>query len=138
MIDAGLPATREDWPAGVLEALAAFRQGSVFPGAPGLYWGDPIAPVHRQTAAYAPEPAGECQSERSFPYGMVLTQTCDLVEEDAKSPRFPWVEVCPVYPVSWVPSDRRGHATRGRIQYLMPVRPEGETGDWVADPTLTP
>lgn len=133
VIDAGLPSNREEWPDGVLDALKSFRQGTVFRSGPGLYWGDPNSAVHTQTASYAPDVAGACEFADPFPYGMVLSQTCDVVEEDAKAPRFPWVEVCPVYPTEWLPGDRRGHAVRGRVQYLIPVHPKSEQGDWVAD-----
>lgn len=132
MIDAGLPKAVEDWPAGVLDAIAAFRQGSIFRASPGLYWADPSVPIHSQTAAYAPDEPGSCEFDDPFPYGMVLSQTCDLVEEEGV-PRFPWVEVCPVYPADWLPADRRGNAIRGRVLYLVPVQPEDESGNWVAD-----
>lgn len=96
MIEPGIPPDRGAWPDGLLDHLQRFRQGDLIAGFPALYLGDPDSPGHAQTAAYADSGPGVIEFE-PFPFGMVLTQTCDIREENSKRPSRPWVHVAPVY-----------------------------------------
>lgn len=97
MIEPGLQRSREDWPKGVLSHLQQFRQGDVFEGFPVPYIGNPEVAVHQQTKAYSGFDSEMIGFGDDFPYGMILTQTCDIREEDSKIPRRPWILAAPVY-----------------------------------------
>ncbi len=148
MIFAGIPRSREKWPSGVLEHLELFRQGDVVEGFPLSYIGDPEVPVHSQTAAYHNMGSGTIEFENDFPYGMIITQTCDIREEDSNQPIRPWVQMVPVYdgeqkyePTlgstkqrSFLPSNIRQFIQEGRVpQYLMRLPGFPKSGFWIAD-----
>jgi hypothetical protein len=107
VIGAGLPGSAKDWPAGVLDRLRAFRQGDVVARPPLAYLADPRVPVWVASRRLADElrRSGEpLEPEVVYfpmsvapPYGMVITQTCDIVEEDTETPVWPWVQLVPVY-----------------------------------------
>ena len=97
MIEPGLQRSRKDWPKGVLSHLQGFRQGDVFEGLPVPYIGNPAVAVHQQTKAYSGFDSDMIGFGADFPYGMILTQTCDIREEDSKIPRRPWILAAPVY-----------------------------------------
>lgn len=107
MIGAGLPGSAGEWPDGVLDALRTFRQGDVVAGPPFAYHADPRAPIWEESRRLAEElrRAGEPLEPEVLhfpdavtpPYGLIVTQTCDLVEEDTPVPAWPWVELVPVY-----------------------------------------
>jgi hypothetical protein len=71
------------------------------------YLADPEAPVWAESVRFAGEVAtsGDPSEPEIIrfpdgltpPYGMVTTQTCDLVEEDADPPSWPWAQLVPVY-----------------------------------------
>lgn len=107
MIDAGVPGSADHWPDGILDALRAFRQGDLV-GEPAMaYLVDPQAPVWAESERFATEIAISGDPPRpeiirfpealTPPYGMITTQTCDLVEEDANPPKWPWAQLVPVY-----------------------------------------
>lgn len=152
MISAGIPRTRGEWPEGVLEHLGSFRQGDVVEGFPMSYLGNPDVPVHAQTAAYRGEGPGTIEFEEEFPYGMITTQTCDIIEEDSKQPSRPWVQMVPVYDgehkhdsttgstkrPSYIPSNIRRFIKEGRgPQYLLHLQDFPREGFWVADMRLS-
>ncbi len=107
MIGAGLPGSAAEWPDGVLAALRNFRQGDLVAHPPMAYLADPEAPVWAESVRFAEEVARSDDPSESEvihfpqslapPYGMVTTQTCDLVEEDADPPGWPWAQLVPVY-----------------------------------------
>lgn len=151
MIPAQIPAHRDRWPLGVLDALQAFRQGDVIEGLPYFYWGDPTRPVLDLTASYTDEGEGVIEAARRFDYGMIATQTCDLAEEDTAQPGQPWVHLCPVYnaqspyqPESaaqdtrhgggekLIPGSERNLIRQGRSQRYLWL-PALADGFWVAD-----
>jgi hypothetical protein len=110
VIGAGLPGSAEDWPDGVLEALRNFRQGDLVAHPTMAYLTDPLAPVWEESRRFAAQlaEAGEdlvpdvihLPEPIRPPYGMITTQTCDLVEEDSDAPVWPWVQLVPVYDMS--------------------------------------
>lgn len=107
MIGAGLPGSAEGWPDGVLDALRAFRQGDVVANPPFAYHTDPGAPIWEESRRLAEElrRTGEplepevvhFPETMAPPYGLIVTQTCDLVEEESLVPAWPWAQVVPVY-----------------------------------------
>ena len=137
-IDIGLPASRDAWPPGVLDALKNFVQGHVVEKPPLFYFADPSRPVWARTFAYAVDSEGpevvELSAGTGPTYGLITTQTCDIAEEDAERPIRPWVQVSPIYDRSedlnsgWRRTFQRG----GGPRYLMYV-PALTNGFWVAD-----
>ncbi len=107
MIGAGLPGSADDWPEGILNALKQFRQGDLVALPPMAYLTDPHAPIWEASKVFAEQlaAAGEDMAPDIIrfpegltpPYGMITTQTCDIVEEDTTSPVWPWVQLVPVY-----------------------------------------
>lgn len=149
MIPPGVPPDRTGWPEGLLDHLRKFRQGNAVEGFPPVYLGDPSVAVHIQTAAYGDYGPGPIEFASEFPYGLILTQTCDLREEDSRQPSRPWVHIAPIYngeekyrPDSDSPKERsflgsniRTWLEEGRgPQYLLHL-PDltHATGFWVAD-----
>jgi hypothetical protein len=67
-------------------------------------------------------------------WGVIVTQTCDLVEEGAK-PKRPWMHVAPVYRLSRDRGDRRLIERERGFDYLCPVPGLDSDDDplWVAD-----
>ncbi|MHB1536214.1 MAG: hypothetical protein ACYC1D_16710 [Acidimicrobiales bacterium] len=71
------------------------------------YLTDPTAPIWEESIRFAAElaEAGEDLEPDVIhlsegirpPFGMITTQTCDIVEEDAAVPVWPWVQLVPVY-----------------------------------------
>jgi hypothetical protein len=107
VIGAGVPGSAAEWPDGVLAALRDFRQGDLVAVPPIAYLADPRAPVWEESRRFAAEVAesGDAPEPEILrfpdgltpPYGMITTQTCDLVEEDADPPAWPWAQLVPVY-----------------------------------------
>jgi len=151
VIPAQIPPDRDHWPPGVLDTLRAFRQGDIVAGLPYFYWGEPARPVLDLTGSYTDEGEGVIEAARRFDYGMIATQTCDLVEEDSAHPGQPWVHLCPAYNAEatyrpdgttpetpetelpkLIPGGERSLIRQGRSQrYLwLPALPDG---CWIAD-----
>jgi len=96
-------------------------------------------PIHAITRAWAESASAQSgvvnlvSTERRPPYGLIVTQTCDLVEEGR--PKRPWVLIAPVHQLF----ANRGDRTRIRqgrgFDYLVPVTalasPDGAL--WVGD-----
>ncbi|WP_370326020.1 hypothetical protein [Euzebya sp.] len=140
MIDEQIPNGREEWPPELLEHLKTFRQGDVVESPPFAYWGLPHHGVLDLTKSFEGE--GEIVAAERPPYGLILTQTCDLVEEDARRPRYPYVHLCPVVNGDEevngeprIPAGRRGNIERGRVKYQI-LLPDLPGGWWVADSRL--
>lgn len=107
-----MPEHPEEWPTGVLESLKAFRQGDLVSDPPFAYHTDPRAPIWRESIRFADElrladepllpDVIHFPVTVSPPYGLIITQTCDIVEEGANTPAWPWVQLVPVYDMSEV------------------------------------
>ena len=97
MIEPGIKPSKADWPEGLLTHLQGFRQGDVVRGFPAVYIGNPDSAVHEQTAVYQGSESDVIEFGDDFPYGIILTQTCDIVEENREDPKRPWVSIAPVY-----------------------------------------
>jgi hypothetical protein len=69
-------------------------------------------------------------------FGMVTTESCDIVEDDARTPRQPFVSVAPVYDYNGRVDDARKALIRERrVSYLFPIEAGelAEPGPWAAD-----
>lgn len=121
MIGAGVPGSAEEWPDGVLDALRAFRQGDVIADPPFAYHADPRRPIWEESRRLAEElrRAGDALEPEVVhfpeamapPYGLIVTQTCDLAEEDSPVPAWPWAQLVPVY-------DMRSELNTGEMRML--------------------
>jgi len=148
MHDHGVPA-RADWPAGVLGAVAAFRQGDVVADLPLFYLASIDTPVHARSRAYAEHGVtGDelVEFDAPAPYGLVTTQTCDLAQEGDAKPTSAWVQLAPVFnaeaphPVlegkRLLDGAARKLVREGRIQHLLWVPDIVDDGLWFADLTF--
>jgi hypothetical protein len=107
MIAAGLPGSADEWPPGVLKELQKFSQGDLIESPPLAYLADPAVPIWEESRRFADELAksgGPLEPEIILfpdkltpPFGMIVSQTCDVVEEDTERPVWPWVQIVPVY-----------------------------------------
>ena len=145
MIDAGLPESRDEWPDGILAGLLKFVQGDIVANPPMGYFTHPIAPTLAASRHFAKELSsnGDADDDDFFiylpetiqpPYGMIATQTCDLVEEDSLNPRWPWIQLIPVYDAAdRLDGSDKSLLKKGKgFRYLLHV-PRLTQGFFVAD-----
>jgi hypothetical protein len=131
MIDSGIG----PWPPEVLEAVARFKQGDLVERPPFVYSAAPRYGVWRLSQ----DPESENESETIEldprdvpPFGLITTQTCDLVEEG--TPKQPWFQVAPVYSIEGMDEGRRAMLRRGRVNHLVELTGSSlPDGLWVAD-----
>ena len=137
-LEAGIDASRFTAP--VRDATVALRQGTLVANPPLVYAADPAHPLYIATVAWAASDKAATgvvnilSSGKRPPWGLIVTQTCDLVEEGSR-PKRPWTLVAPVYRL------RADHGTRKMIElergydYLCPVTglDADEDSLWVAD-----
>lgn len=129
----------DGWPETARAATAGLRQGSLVESPPLVYAADAEHPIYAVTKAWAISPHAESGAvnvlgtERRPPYGLIVTQTCDIVEEG--KPKRPWVLIAPVYFLPASAGDQRRILAGRAFDYLVPVTalssPDG--GLWVAD-----
>jgi hypothetical protein len=95
--------------------------------------------AHAVTRAWASSPSAAsgvvnvAASDKRAPWGLIVTQTCDLVEEG--KPKRPWVQIAPVYEL-YANAGDRARILQGRgFDYLVPITTlEPSVGVlWVAD-----
>jgi hypothetical protein len=129
----------QSWPEAARDATAGLRQGILVATPPFTYAASAEHPIHAVTRAWAASPRAESgvvnvvSPEGRPPYGLIVTQTCDLVEEGR--PKRPWVQIAPVYTL-FANSGDRSRIEQGRgFDYLVPITaltpPDGAL--WVAD-----
>ncbi|MFE1881879.1 hypothetical protein [Streptomyces diastatochromogenes] len=138
-VDDGMPTSREDWPAGVLEALEPFTQGDVV-GCPDLvFHGAPFAPITRTSRSYAEDADTAIpvmvDPDDLPPWALVTSGTCDLAEADAPVPRKPFVQVAPIVDLSDAHPGDQKLIKSNRFGYLLhiPLLSDIRPGLWVAD-----
>jgi hypothetical protein len=129
----------DGWPESARVATADLRQGTLVQSPPFVYAASADHPIHAVTKAWSTSSKAETGvvnvllPEQRAPYGLVVTQTCDLVEEG--KPKRPWMLIAPVYVLYASSGDRRRVLDGRAFDYLVPVtaleHPEG--GIWVAD-----
>ncbi len=134
MIDGRLPA---EWPADVLESVRLWRQGFVVEAPPFFYQRSESHPIWRMDLEADGEALSEElvdlePSERSA-YGLVTTQTCDLVEEGR--PKQPWFAVAPVYDITdRLTAGQLPQLQKGYLNHLVLLTATWlPPGQWVAD-----
>lgn len=136
-LQAGIP-LGADWPAQVQSATENLRQGDLVADPPFVYAADAETPIHATTRAWAQAPTAASgvvhvtNPEKRSPFGIIATQTCDLVEEG--EPKRPWVHLCPVYPLDASRGDTK-LIVAGRFNYFTEVTglEPNEGLVWVAD-----
>ncbi len=135
MISGRLPQDVDSWPEGLLEHLASFEQGHLIADLPWFYFADPANAVLLGTIDPDSDPL--FWHEEEFPYGVIVSQTCDLQEVGARRPRKPWIHCCPVYradlPESGLSASLLGQVRKGEVEYLIEVPDVPAAGVWVAD-----
>lgn len=138
MIDEGLPKV---WPPAAIEAVAEFRQGDLVQSPLFLYAASGVCPIWALTRGIVED--GDDPSiavladEDAPPYGIITTQSCDLTEQPPagrkRRPCRPWFQVAPVSPEDRFTKDQVEMALKGRILYLVALRPPELDGLWLAD-----
>ena len=94
----------QSWPEAARAATADLRQGTLVPSPPFTYAASAEYPIHATTRAWAASSKADTgvvnvvSADGRPPYGLIVTQTCDLVEEG--KPKRPWVHIAPVYVLS--------------------------------------
>jgi hypothetical protein len=128
----------DDWPEDVLTAMRRFEQGDLVANPPFFYVASPRHAVWQFTRDVGdPDLADELlevDPEDSPRYGMITTETCDLVEEDRR-PRQPWFSVAPVYEiVDQLDENAKDLLDQDRVEYLRKLPTSAQTsGLWVVD-----
>lgn len=136
-IDHGVPESRTNWPQDVLHALERYSQGHVVEGPPFFYCADLRWPIWARSMAYATD-SQEIEIVEAGPqaepkYGIITTQTCDIIEEGKSKLIYPWIQVAPIYNRSDLNSGMRDLLAAGKGPkhlYHIPALPDGF---WVAD-----
>jgi hypothetical protein len=129
----------ELWPEEARRATAGLRQGMLVALPPLTYAASAEYPIHAISRAWASSPSADSgvvnvvSAERRPQWGLIVTQTCDLVEEG--KPKRPWVHISPVYELYASSGDRTRILQARGFDYLVPVTAlEPSTGAlWVAD-----
>ncbi len=127
------------WPEAVRAATRDIRQGVLIERPPLVYAANAEYPVHEITRRWAASSRASSGAvnitavDKRPPYGLVVTQTCDLVEEGR--PKRPWLQVAPVYFQRLSRGDKRRILQGRAFDYLCPVTSLDtiEEGLWVAD-----
>ena len=127
------------WPESAREITIGLRQGTLVASPPFTYAASAEHPIHAITRAWASSPSARSgvvnvtAQEARPPYGLIVTQTCDLVEEGR--PKRPWVQIAPVYPLFASNGDRTRIRQGRGFDYLVPITalvpPDGAL--WVGD-----
>lgn len=137
-LDAGIsPARFSDR---IRAATADLRQGTLVAVPPLVYAARAEDPLHAATVAWAETERAASGAvnvlnvTRRPEWGVIVTQTCDLVEEGAR-PKRPWVLIAPVYRLRCDRGVRRQIERERGFAYLCPVTGlDGEDDEmWVAD-----
>jgi hypothetical protein len=129
----------ELWPEEARQATAGLRQGTLVASPPFTFAASADYPIHAVTRAWAASPSANTgvvnvvSLERRAPWGLIVTQTCDLVEEG--KPKRPWVQIAPVYELYANVGDRTRILQGRGFDYLVPITAlEPSAGAlWVAD-----
>ncbi len=119
-----------DWPEQANE-LEKFRQGSLIDHPPFAYHANSLVPLWGVTSR-DPEPAADSLIEVGHddrpPFGMIVTQSCDIYGKGSN--RKPWVQVVPAYRLPDA-DVRWGQARDWKIRYMVPIASLGDR--WIAD-----
>jgi hypothetical protein len=125
----------KDWPADVLSALQLFRQGDLVES-PAFAFGIGSVPLwgaDEDRVELDPTGTNGSRVWEAHPldgprWGLITTQTCDLVEQGV--PSQPWFSICPVYELD--PTQADADKLLGK-QYIVKLDGPALGGTWVAD-----
>lgn len=124
---------RRRWPDRALQAVIGWKQGHLIERPQLNFVFSRVHPIH---AAARDAVAGEREIATidTCPYGLITTQTCDVVEERPK-PREPWLQVAPVYPVSGGDRSLLPQLRKDKVGHLVLLDPPdlGQDQAWVVD-----
>jgi hypothetical protein len=133
-IDDGIP---ERWDADVLDACKRYRQGHLVESPPFFYAASAAHGIWALTREAGDRSVEEelFETETRPPYGLVTTETCDIVEEAAQRPRQPWISIAPVFDLSnYLNPIQKRNLERHRVGYVRLLDPPAlSDGLWVAD-----
>lgn len=127
----------EAWPAAVQEAVGRFEQGDLVERPSFFYLASARHGIWRLTRLAGdqtlPDELFELDPDEAPPYGMITTETCDLVEEDGE-PRQPWISVAPVYRLENLETNFINLLRDNRVAYMRQLTDNRFSGEiWVAD-----
>jgi hypothetical protein len=127
----------DDWPSAVQEAVGQYEQGDLVEKPGFFYIGSARHGIWRFTRevgdASLPDELFELDQEEAPPWGMITTETCDLVEEEG-TPRQPWVAIAPVYKIEGLDSNKLSLLENGRVAYMRKLTAPRFNGEvWVVD-----
>lgn len=127
-VDSLLPVT---WPPDLREALGGWQQGDLIER-PVFSWAGPAEPddlTGAEAGSYEWEPVAD--PSLVTPYGIVVSQTCDI---GASGPggRHPFVDVAPVVQMT-ADAGQQGQIRRYEVMHLVALPAPPDTGFWVAD-----
>jgi hypothetical protein len=121
----------QEWPHELRQHLAQFRQGSVVAAPPLAYYSNTNHPIWIASRD-SDEPCGEELIElggtAQSPFGMIVTQDCDIEGDGAQ--KKPWVQIVPVYQLP-AEDNRLPDVHRWAVRHFAPVTAFGPV--WVAD-----
>ncbi len=129
------------WSDEVTAALRLLHQGRLVADPPTVYYASALRPLTVTTQRWAQRRAPDDSSgpvtprKARPPWGIITTQTCDLIEDGRPKPKRPWFMLAPVY---WYRCDTDVRAViEGGLGfgYLFAVTTLGSPpgGLWVAD-----
>ena len=127
----------DQWPDAVQSAVGEFEQGDLVER-PGFFYlasaAHGIWRLTRETGdSTQPDELFELYPGDTCPYGMITTETCDLVEEDG-NPRQPWVSIAPVYTIDMLDTNAISLLDSGRVAYMRRLTAtQFESAIWVVD-----
>jgi hypothetical protein len=128
---------QDAWPTEIQEAVGQFQQGDLVERPAFFYIATARHGIWRLTRAVgdheADEELFELDPSEAAPYGMITTETCDLVEEDGV-PRQPWISIAPVYRIDNLDANVAALLADNRIGYMRKLPAERFAADtWVVD-----
>jgi hypothetical protein len=125
------------WPAEVDQSLASFRCGMVIGKPPFAYHAlGRYALWSASTQSDEPDELVliELADEDRPPYGIITTETCDLLEEGRDRKVRPWFQVSPVLDLAHLDDQHKSSIESLRITYLCRLTgPHFSDGFFVAD-----
>ena len=135
--DAALAAhTPTDWPPELVESLDRWELAHLVPSPP-LFWAqyygdDLVTNLSVSLDEGEPGPLTTVQLEAHVPYGIIVSQTCDVA---ARGPgvRHPTVQVCPVVQVDEINANRLAAIARFDVGDRALLQPPDLEGRFIAD-----
>jgi len=132
VIDDRIP---KPWPQSVFDATRLFRQGDVVESPPFFYFRDNDHHIWQVQVDDdgTDDMVFELDPDDAPPFGLITTQTCDLVEEG--TPKQPWFAVVPVYDyTAKLKGGQEVQLRRGEFQHLVLLTATWlPAGCWIAD-----